>query len=79
MDASLRTFFAATCGDGGLRSDPRDRGFASPSRIFSVAHPARAGSYASSFFHIRSTVAAIKRARLSFASVGFVPPVSARS
>jgi hypothetical protein len=37
-----------------------------------VGNPARPGSYSSSFFHIRNTVAAIMRAKLSFASVGLV-------
>jgi hypothetical protein len=36
-------------------------------------------TYSSSFFPMRNTVAAIIRAKLSFASVGVVPPSRSRS
>ena len=69
----LRTLFAIACPNDCLLVDSLDRAAAWLLRVFADGL-ARPGSYSFSSFHIRSTVAAIIRAKLSFASVGFVPP-----
>ncbi len=74
----MRTLFAAAYSNDCLLIHFPDRAMALLPRVL-VVNAARPGSYSSSSFHIRSTVAAIMRAKLSFASVGFVPPSRSRS
>ena len=74
----LRTLFADAVLNDCLLINSPERAFAYPLRVW-AGSPTRPGSYSSSFFHIRNTVAAIMRARLSFARVGFVPPSRSRS
>ena len=47
--------------------------------VLSVTGRWRSGSYTSWFFHIDSTVAAMRRASVSLARLGFMPACSARS
>ncbi len=65
---------ASSGGDSRYDNSPGDLSHSRPQSLTTVGE-----SYTSSSFHIRSTMAAIMRAKLSFASVGFVPPSRSRA
>lgn len=74
-----RTRFAFADSDGCLPTSSLDRAGAWLSRRVGAGSAAQSGLYSSSSLHIRNTVAAILRARLSFTSEGFVPASGSRA
>ena len=79
LDTHLRTVLSPAPSRGCLLSRAPNRANTYPSRSVSVIGRGYSGLYSSSSFHIRNTVAAMMRARESFARVGFVPESSMRS
>ena len=75
-DTHLRTDCAPTPCDDSLFVQIPNREVAYALRSASMARRCRSGSYASPSFHIRKPVAAMMRASVSLARLGFVPPAS---
>ena len=78
MDTHLRTCFASALGGDCPVGCPRNRGVAYASRSVSIDRRYCSGLYSSWFFHMRKTVAAMVRARVSLARLGLVPASSSR-
>ncbi len=76
MDTHLRTFCSPAPRDDRSFVQPSYREVAYTLRSESMARRSRSGLYSSSSFHIRNTVAAMMRASVSLARLGFVPPAS---
>ena len=73
MDAHLRTQYAPARRGDSLCVQLFHRRVAYALRSDSMTGRLRSGRYSSSSFHIRNTVAAMMRASVSLARLGFVP------